>query len=69
MEAQIGQGPVVLLVMLIDVWLFASAFTVNTQKKKKKRKKQITMRGNDIMSEKTMLRKNKKINLYSSYTK
>lgn len=36
MEAQIGQGPVVLLVMLIDVWLFASAFTVNTQKKEKK---------------------------------
>lgn len=51
MEAQIGQGPVVLLVMQTDVWLFASAFTVNIKQKEKQRSRQ--QWADDPTSEKT----------------
>lgn len=40
-------GVVGIAVMLIDVWLFASAFTVNT---KSTRKKKTTMRANEEAS-------------------
>lgn len=45
MEAQMGHGPCGVLgiaVMLTDVWLFASAFTVNTHKNTEQNKRKRT---------------------------